>query len=139
MAEPISLVSGVLPLAIVAHESGLTLYNTIQGFKTQPKRVRDLIEELRALIIILESLRATMSSDTGVDFSALSSLLQRCSSACNGFLQELQRCCLQYGGDRQSFRDWARLSYMGDNIDDFKDSLATYKSTIVIVLTDMQL
>ncbi|KAF2245144.1 hypothetical protein BU26DRAFT_568440 [Trematosphaeria pertusa] len=43
------------------------------------------------------------------------------------------------GGDRQSFRDWAKLRYMGDDIDDFKDSLAAYKSTINIALTDVQL
>jgi hypothetical protein len=139
MADPISLASGALTLAIFAHTSCLTLYKTIQSFKTQPKRVRDLIEELEELISVLESLSNTMKLHTDVDLPALSLPLQRCSSACDEFLQELQKCCSRSGGDRQSFRDWAKLRYMGDNIDDFKDSLAAYKSTITIVLTEVQM
>ncbi|KAJ4310817.1 hypothetical protein N0V94_008254 [Neodidymelliopsis sp. IMI 364377] len=80
-----------------------------------------------------------MRSYADADLSALDLPLQRCGSACNEFLQELQKCCTRSGGDRHSFRDWAKLRYMGDNIDDFKDSLAAYKSTINIALTDMQL
>ncbi|KAF2622113.1 hypothetical protein BU25DRAFT_326195, partial [Macroventuria anomochaeta] len=139
MADPISLASGVLTLVIFAHKSCLTLYTTIQSFKTHPKRVRDLIEELEALISVLESLSDTMRLHTDVDLPALDLPLRRCGSACEEFLQELQKCCSRSGGDRQSFRDWAKLRYMGDNIDDFKDSLAAYKSTINIALTDVQL
>ena len=139
MAEPIGLASGVLTLVIFAHQSCLTLYKTIQSFKTHPKRVRNLIEELEALIGVLESLSDTMKLHTDIDISALDLPLRRCGSACGEFLQELQKCCSRSGGDRQSFRDWAKLRYMGDDIDDFTDSLAAYKSTINIALTDMQL
>jgi hypothetical protein len=139
MADPTSLTSGVLTLVIFAHKSCLTLYTTIQSFENHPKRVRDLIEELEMLIGVLESLSDTMRSHTDVDFSALDLPLRRCGSACDEFLQELQKCCSRSGGDRHSFRDWAKLRYMGDNMDDFKDSLAAYKSTINIALTDMQL
>jgi hypothetical protein len=139
MADPISLASGVLTLVIFAHKSCVTLYTTIQSFKTHPKRVRDLIEELEALIGVLDSLSDSVRSHTDVDLPALDLPLRRCGSACDEFLQELQRCCSRSGGDRKSFRDWAKLRYMGDNIDDFKDSLAAYKSTINIALTDMQL
>jgi hypothetical protein len=139
MADPISLASGVLTLAIFAHTSCLTLYKTIQNFKTQPKRVRDLMDELQELLGVLESLSKTMKLHTDMDLPAINLPLQRCGSACDEFLQELQKCCSRSGGDRQSFRDWAKLRYMGDNIDDFKDSLAAYKSTITIVLTEVQL
>ncbi|KAI1676296.1 Helo-N domain containing protein [Pyrenophora tritici-repentis] len=139
MAEPISLASGVLTLVIFAHKSCLTLYKTIQSFKTHPKRVRNLIDELEALISVLESLSDTMKLYKDVDIPTLDLPLRRCSSACDEFLQELHKCCARSGGDRQSFRDWAKLRYMGDDIDDFTDSLAAYKSTITIALTDMQL
>jgi hypothetical protein len=139
MADPISLASGLLALVIFAHKSCLTLHTTIQSFKTHPKRVRDLINELETLSSVLESLTDTIKSDTGADLSALDLPLQRCGNACNEFLQELQKCCSRSGGDRQSFRDWAKLRYMGDNIDDFKDSLAAYKSTITIALTDVHM
>jgi hypothetical protein len=139
MADPISLASGLLALVIFAHKSCLTLHTTIQSFKTHPKRVRDLINELETLSSVLESLTDTIKSDTGANLSALDLPLQRCGNACNEFLQELQKCCSRSGGDRQSFRDWAKLRYMGDNIDDFKDSLAAYKSTITIALTDVHM
>jgi hypothetical protein len=139
MADPISLASGLLALVIFAHKSCLTLHTTIQSFRAHPKRVRDLINELETLSSVLESLTDTIKSDTGADLSALDLPLQRCGNACNEFLQELQKCCSRSGGDRQSFRDWAKLRYMGDNIDDFKDSLAAYKSTITIALTDVHM
>jgi hypothetical protein len=139
MADPISLASGLLTLVIFAHKSCRELYTSIQSFKTHPKRVRDLIEELEALIGVLESLTETIRSDTDVNLSALDLPLRRCGNACEEFLQEIQKCCSRSGTDRQSFRDWAKLRYMGDNIDDFKDSLAAYKSTITIALTDVHL
>jgi hypothetical protein len=81
----------------------------------------------------------TVKSDKDVNLTALDLPMQRCGNACNEFLQELQKCCSRSGGDKQSFRDWAKLRYMGDNIDEFKDSLAAYKSTITIALTDVQM
>lgn len=139
MAEPISLASGILALVVCAHKSCLALHATIQSFKNHPKRVRDLVEELEALISVLESLSDTMRSHTDLDLTALDLPLQRCGSACDEFLQELQKCCMRSGSDRQSFRDWAKLRYMGDNINDFKESLAAYKLTIIIALNDAQL
>jgi hypothetical protein len=139
MAEPISLASGLLALVIFAHKSCLTLHTTIQSIKNHPKRVRDLINELEDLLGVLESLTDTVKSDKDVNLTALDLPMQRCGNACNEFLQELQKCCSRSGGDKQSFRDWAKLRYMGDNIDEFKDSLAAYKSTITIALTDVQM
>jgi hypothetical protein len=138
MADPVSLASGILALVIFAHKSCLTLHTTIQSFKTHPKRVRDLVDELETLIGVLESLTDTVRSNTDVNLSILDLPLQRCGNACNEFLQELQKCCSRSGGDKKSFRDWAKLKYMGDDMNDFKDSLAAYKSTITIALMDVQ-
>jgi hypothetical protein len=139
MADPISLTSGVLTLAVFAHKSCLALYTTIQSSKTHPKRVRDLIEELQALIGVLESLSDTMRSHTDVDIPALDRPLRRRGSACDEFLAELHKCYSRSGGDRQSFQDWAKLRYMWDDMNDFKDLLAVYKLTINIALQDVQL
>lgn len=139
MAEPISLASHLLAIVIFAHQSCLTLFSTIQSFKTHPKRVRDLVQQLRALISVLELLIDTVNSNTDTNLSVLNLPLQRCGNACNEFLQELLRCYSRSGGDKQSFRDWARLMYMGDNIDDFMGSLAAYQSTITIALMDVEL
>jgi hypothetical protein len=139
MNDPISLVTGVLALTISAHKSCLTLHTTIHSFKCHPKRVCDLVEELEALISVLESLTEMLSSHTGVNFIALGSPLRQCRNACDEFSQALQRCCSRSGDDRKSFRGWVKLRCMGYNTDDFKDSMAVYKSTITIALTDMHL
>lgn len=139
MAEPISLASGLLTLVTFTCHSGVTLFKTIQSFQTHPKRVRDLTEELEALIGVLQSLTDTVRSTTDVEFSALELPLLQCGKACKEFEQELLRCSSRTGGNRTSFRDWAKLKYMGEDIDGFRNLLAGYKSTITVALIDVNL
>ena len=139
MAEPIGLASGLVALVTVAFKSSIALYNTIQSFRFQPKRVRDLMGELEALHVVLQMLTETLSRATDTDLSALEIPLRRCSDACKEFEEELLKCSSRSGGDRTSFRDWAKLTYMGDGIDGVRQLLAGYKSTINIALTDATL
>jgi hypothetical protein len=139
MAEVIGLASGLLTLVGFAFQSGVTLVQTVQSFKNHPKRVRELIEELEALVAVLASLTDTVSGTTDIDLSALELPMLRCGNACKEFELEIRRCSSRSGSDRASFRDWAKLRYMGDGIDSFKQLLAGYKSTIVIALTDANL
>lgn len=139
MAEPIGLASGLLGLATFAFKSSIALYNTVRSFQSHPKHVRDLIEELEALSGVLRSLRETVSTIANADLSALDIPLQRCGNACEEFEQEIRKCSSRSGGTRTSFRDWAKLRYMGDDINGFRLLLAGYKSTIHIALTDANL
>ena len=139
MAEPVSLASGLLALATFAFHSSITLYNTIQSFQSHPKRVRDLTEELEALSGVLSALNETVSATTDVDLSILDLPLLRCGNACKEFGQELLKCLTRSAGNRTSFRDWAKLKYMGDDVDGFRRLLAGYKLTISIALTDANL
>jgi len=139
MADPISLASGLLTLVIFASNSSVALFKTVQSFQTHPKRVRDLADELEALIGVLESLTDTVNSTPAVELSALDLPLLRCGKACEEFGQELLKCSTRSGGSRTSFRDWAKLKYLGDDIDGFRRLLAGYKSTITIALNDASL
>lgn len=139
MAEAVGLASGVLTFASFAFKSSVALYNTFQGFHTYSKRVRDLLAELKALSEMLRLLTETINATPDVDLSALELPLRRCGDACKEFGQELLRCSSRSGGDRTSFRDWAKLQYLGDGIDDFTQLLAGYKSTINIALADAHL
>jgi Fungal N-terminal domain of STAND proteins len=139
MAEPISLASGLLALATFAFHSSITLYNTIQSFQSHPKRVRDLTEELEALSGVLGPLSETVGAAADVDLSTLDLPLLRCGNACKEFEQELLKCSSRSGSSQTSFRDWAKLMYMGDDIDGFRRLLAGYKLTICIALTDANL
>jgi hypothetical protein len=139
MAEAIGITSGLLTLASFAFQSSVTLFQTIKSFKVHPTRVRNLEEELEALTTVLRSLTETVNANTGVQLSALELPLLRCGNACKDFEQEIIKCSSRSGGNRTSFRDWARLTYMGDNIDGFRQTLVAYKSTIIIALTDATL
>jgi hypothetical protein len=139
MAEPIGLASGLLTLAGFAFQASITLYKTLQSFQFHPKQLRDLNEELEALSGVLGSLTETVNATTDVDLSALDLPLLRCGNACKEFEQEIMKCSSRSGGSRTSFRDWAKLRYMGDNIDGFRQLLAGYKSTINIALMDANL
>jgi hypothetical protein len=140
MVEPIGLASGLLALATFAFQCSITLYKTVESFQFHPKRVRDLKDELEALSGVLRSLTETVvSATTDVDLSALDLPLLRCGNSCKEFEQEIMKCSSRSGGGRTSFRDWAKLRYMGDDIDGFRQLLAGYKSTIIIALTDANL
>jgi hypothetical protein len=139
MAEPIGMASGLLALSGFAFQATITLYKMVQSFQFHPKQIRDLEEELEALSGVLGSLTQTVSATIDVDLSALELPLLRCGNACKEFEQEIIKCSSRSGGNRTSFRDWAKLRYMGDNIDGFRQLLAGYKSTINIALTDANL
>ncbi|KAK1981129.1 hypothetical protein LZ30DRAFT_750291 [Colletotrichum cereale] len=139
MAEVVGLTSGVLTLASFAFKSTISLYNTVRSFKHHPKRVRDLIQEAKDLSDVLSLLTETVEAATDLDLSVLELPLRRCGEACEEFEHELARCTSRSGGDRTSFRDWTKLQYMGDGIDDFTGLLAGYKSTIHIALADANL
>jgi hypothetical protein len=139
MAEPIGLFSGLLTLATFAFQASTTLYNTVKSFQSHSTYVRDLLLELEALSGVLRSLTETVSATTDVDLSALDLPLRRCGHACEDFEKEIIKYSSRSGGNRTSFRDWAKLRYMGDNIDAFRRLLAGYKATINIALTDANL
>lgn len=131
--------SAILALSVFALESSVALYSAVKSFQSHPRQVRDLIEELDALRSVLEMLVETTSQVTNADLSTLEIPLKRCGEACTEFQEELIKCCSRSSQDRTSFRDWARLKYMGDGIDGFRQQLAGYKSTITVALTDATL
>jgi Fungal N-terminal domain of STAND proteins len=139
MAEPIGLASGLLTLAAFAFRSSIALGETVKSFQSHQQRVHDLIEELGALSGVLSALTETVNAVSGVDFSALDIPLLRCGSACKDFEKEVLKCASRSGDSRTSFRNWAKLRYMGEDIDGFRRLLAGYKMTVTIALTDANL
>lgn len=123
-----------LKLVDHAQKSCLALYMTLLGFQTHPKGVCDFIEELAALIGVLEFLNDITRHQTHSNLTALELPLQQCDSGCHTFLQELQECCSRSSVEQKYFKGWTKLRCLGDTIDDFKYWLAAYKSAIEVVL-----
>jgi len=138
MAEAIGLASGLVTLAAFAFQASVALVKTVRSFQVHPKTVRDLAEELEALVSILGSLSETVSG-TDVDLSGLNLPLLRCGKACQEFEAEIIKCSSRSGGGRTSFRDWAKIKYMGDDVDGFRQLVSGYKTTIIIALADANL
>lgn len=129
----------MLTLATFALQSGITLYETVKSFQSYPKHARDLLEELESLIAVLRLLIDIIKTPVGVKLYTLGLSLKRCGSACEDFKQEIIKRLSQLSGKRLSFRYWAKLRYMSDNIDGFRRLLAGYKVTIDIAITDANL
>jgi len=134
MADPVSLSSGLLALITFASKSSIVLYRSIESYRSHPKNVRDLKEELEAIGGVLQGLSETAEQNHDIDLSALKLPLLRCGKACREFEEALAKCSSRSGGSKSSFRDWAKLKYLGDGIDEFRRTLASYKSTITIAL-----
>ncbi|KAE9378847.1 hypothetical protein N431DRAFT_363556 [Stipitochalara longipes BDJ] len=135
MTDPLSVASGVLQVTLFAFKSTTVLYQLVDSFRSNQRTVRELKEELKALSDVLQSLQETCVS-TDVDLTALKLPLLRCGKACKDFEAVIIRCAAHSNGPRTSFRDWARLKYLGEDIAGFKNMLAGYKSTIAIALGD---
>jgi hypothetical protein len=135
MAEVIGIVSGLLTLATFAFDASVSLRNRIKSYQYHPKQVRDLLEELEALTAVLGPLQETLSATSKVDLSELELPLKRCGSACREFDEEIKKRVTRTGATLTSFRDWAKIQYMRDDIDGFRRLISGYKSTINVALT----
>ncbi|CEJ60637.1 hypothetical protein PMG11_09205 [Penicillium brasilianum] len=128
--------SGILSLATFALECSVSLYETLNSFCSRQKHVRDLLSELEALKSVLATIGEIVKLKSDVDLSFLGLPLLRCGNVSTEFRQEVLQYASRSNSHQPSFRDRARLTYMGDNIDYFRDLLAGYKATITIALVD---
>jgi hypothetical protein len=135
MAEPIGIASGLVALASFAFQSSLSLYRAVDSFQSNKRIIRELREELEALEGVLKSLQEA-TAENAVDLPALNLPLLRCGQACREFEALIAKCTTHSGGSKTSMRDWAKLTYMGDDIVGFKNMWAGYKATINIALGD---
>jgi hypothetical protein len=138
MAEAIGIASGLFTLAGFALKSTQLLCEAIRSFQSSKREVRQLKEGLEDLVAVLASLQG-LSTEDNPSLSALKSPLLRCGRACEDFGAVIVKCAPHADEDRKRFRDWAKLTYMGDDIEKFKNMLEGYKSTICIALADANL
>ncbi|KAG4429983.1 hypothetical protein IFR05_014533 [Cadophora sp. M221] len=139
MAEPLGILSGVAGLATVALQAGTTLYNNIKSYQSHQQTVLDLLDENCALNSVLDAIKRTIASSTALDLSALEFPLQRCGQVCQEFNEEIDKLASLSGGRRGRLLSWAKLRYMGEDIDGFRRLLAGYKMMINIALADATL
>jgi hypothetical protein len=138
MGDPLSIASGVLALSVFAFKSSVSLYQSVENFQSNKKEIRELKGELETLKNVIQSLQKFASKDED-QFKTLCLPLLRCGQACNDFEKVIADCTKHSSEPRTSFRDWAKLQYLGSDIVGFKNMLAGYKATIGIAIGDINL
>jgi Fungal N-terminal domain of STAND proteins len=126
MAGPLNITTSVT----AAIQSTNSLYETIKRFKDRSKTLRRLQDELQDLATILDSLAQVDNAETSV-LPLLQRPIDRYSQVCYEFEQSIKVFSRK---SRTSFRDWTKMEFMRGDINEFTDSIAGYKSTILIGL-----
>jgi len=140
MADPLSITASIIAVAGLALKSSQSLHSTIRGLRSQNKDARALKAEVSDLSGVLESLLETVASHPDLDLKALILPLQRCSSACEEY-ENIITQCTRHSSDttKVSLRDWVKQRYLQGDINDFREALGIYKSTINIALANANL
>ena len=133
MADPLSVTSGVIAISGFTLQASKLLYQTIDNYRSSKRAARELRDEVEGLQQTLKVLEGVVA-EYEVELSVLKSPLFRCGVACNELSDMISRCVKHSDGQRSSLRDWTKLTYLGDNITNYKNVLANYKATISIAL-----
>jgi hypothetical protein len=128
----LSLASSLVALAGFAFQTSKSLYQVIDSFKISKRAIRER-EELEALDHALEALQQ-VAADNETALAALKLPLLSCAKIRREFEDVINQFFARSDQQRTSFRDWAKLSYMGSDITHLKASIAGYKATIGIAL-----
>jgi hypothetical protein len=139
MADHIGMASGLIAAATFAFQSSVALGKTVKSYNSRQQSVLDLEEEISALSAVLDTLTRTISASSDLDLSVLQLPLRRCKTACQEFEQAIKQSLSRSSNDRANLRDWARVRYMGEDINGFRRVLSGYKMTITIALCDVNL
>lgn len=139
MADSLSLASSTLALVTSAFQHTIALQKTFKSFHVHTTQVRNLVEELESLGYILQSLTESINITTEINFSAVKLPLLRCSNACKEFEDVIRGISSSSSGSQLSIRDWAKVKYMGKDLDGFRQLLSEYKSTLNLGLASANL
>ena len=128
MADPLSITASLLAVTTAALQSSKSLYNTVKRFKGRDKTLRRLQGELEDLTNILASLTQVMTAEQSIS-TLLRGPVERCDQVCREFQQAMET----FGGKpKTGVLDWAKMEFMRGGIQEFIDSIASYKSTISV-------
>lgn len=137
MAEAVGLASSILALTGFAFQSSKALSELCSSFQNHGRNVRNLKNELDALVGVLTSLKENVEAES--DFAALKLPLLHCGKACKEFATAIDQRTTRTTESRNSLRDWLKLTWRGKDISGFTNLIAGYKATITIALGDANL
>lgn len=138
MADPLSVASGIIAVVTATVQATKALYETIDSYKSYPRRITELKDQLQSLIEVLSSLRELLETDQEACLP-LKFPLQQCCAACQEFKALLENRAGSSGKGRPSFAEWMRFEFRSGDVVSFTESIAGYKLTISIAIADANL
>lgn len=135
MADPLSVTASVLAIAAAATASIRSLRNIVQSYQDRNKTLRRLQDKLQHLATVLDSLAQVTNADTSV-LVLLEGPVDRCREICNEFEQSMKKF---HGRSKTGLLDWTKLEFMKGDINDFIDTIESYKSTTMVGLGTINL
>ncbi len=130
MADPLSIAASVVAVVTAAIQSTKALSATVKRYKDRDKTLARLQDELEDLTTVLTSLEEAANFDKPVS-ALLKGPVDRCGQVCREFEGAMEQFA---GKAKTGRRDWVKMEFMRGNIHDFMDTLASYKSTIMVGL-----
>lgn len=128
--DPLSITASMLAIITATVKSTQSLYDTVHRFKDRHKTLRRLQDELSDLINILNTLKTVENADPSM-MALLQSPIDRCNQVCREFEQSMKSFSYK---TKTGIRDWTKLEFMRGDINEFIETVAGYKSTIVVGL-----
>lgn len=130
MADPLSFGISLLTILDASIKSARSLCELVKRYKGRDKTLNKLFDELEDLSIILSSLEAALGSGAEI-LQLLNGPVERCKQLCDDLEKAIKKF---HGKSKLNLIDWAKMEWMGSDINGFIDNLASYKATISIAL-----
>ncbi|KAK3357796.1 hypothetical protein B0T25DRAFT_449802 [Lasiosphaeria hispida] len=130
MADPLSIGVSVLAVLTATLKSAKSLSATVKRYKERDKTLSRLQQEVEDLINVFNSLQEVIDSDAPI-LLVLQGPVDRCGQVCREFEDAMEK----FGGrSKPGLRDWTRMESARGDINGFMDTLANYKSTVLVGL-----
>jgi len=133
MAEAIALSAALLDLITLTFDTSKKLYDNILSYRNQQKAVKDVLNELEALMVVLNIVRDyTKAGPQDSKLSCLETPVKSCLTICQEMGTMLDQCTIHSRNGQNSIRDWLKQQYRAKTLDEMKQRLDSYKSTLSI-------
>ncbi|THZ78921.1 hypothetical protein D6C84_08056 [Aureobasidium pullulans] len=147
MADPLSIIAGVVGVAATAAHAIHELVNLIDGIEGAPSTVRQIRTELSDVESVISSLENILKNDPEnatwtrlLQSSQLSNAIKAMRGVCENFTRSLQKWTTHSSpGNKLSFRDGINVALHGDKISHLSAQLNSCKQTVTMALSSCAL
>ncbi|TIA10631.1 hypothetical protein D6C80_07971 [Aureobasidium pullulans] len=147
MADPLSIIAGVVGVAATAAQAIHELVDLIDGIEGAPSTVRQIRTELSDVGSIVSSLEKTLEYNPGnatwtqlLQSSKLSNAIKTLRGVCEDFTRSLRKWTTHSSpGNKLTFRDGINIALHGDKISHLLAQLNSCKQTVTMALSSCAL